>query len=63
MKIEARLTKIHRVNPNGVLCDKVSLDKLREGEVVDIPEEAGNELLKMGFVTKAKTKKQTQEAT
>tara|TARA_R100000808_G_scaffold18134_1_gene39819 strand:+ start:3623 stop:3811 length:189 start_codon:yes stop_codon:yes gene_type:complete len=56
MKIKARLNKFHRVNPNGVLCDATSLDKLREGGVVDVPEEVGNELLKMGFVEQAKTK-------
>jgi hypothetical protein len=62
MKIKARLDKIHRVNPNGVLCDKGSLDKLRDGETVEIPEEAGSELLGMGFVEKAKTKKTNKEA-
>ena len=56
MKLKAKLNKIHRANPNGVLCDAASLDKLREGEVVDLPEDAGNELLNMGFVEKAKTK-------
>tara|TARA_R110002020_G_scaffold379145_1_gene590166 strand:- start:1322 stop:1513 length:192 start_codon:yes stop_codon:yes gene_type:complete len=62
MKVQARLNKIHRVNPNGVLCDKGSLDKLREGEAVDIPEKAASELLAMGFVEKAKTKKTNKEA-
>jgi hypothetical protein len=62
MKIKARQNKFHRVNPNGVLCDKASLNKLRDGEAVEIPEDAGNELLQMGFVEKAKTKKQTKEA-
>ena len=56
MKIKAKLNKFHRVNPNGVICDVASLDKLRAGEVVEIPEDAGNELLNMGFVEKAKTK-------
>ena len=62
MKVKARLKKIHRVNPNGVLCDKASLDKLRDGEVVEIPEDAANELLNMGFAVKAKNKKQNKEA-
>ena len=62
MKIKARQNKFHRVNPTGVLCDKASLNKLRDGEAVEIPEDAGNELLQMGFVEKAKTKKQTKEA-
>ena len=62
MKIKARLDKIYRANSNGLLCDKASLNKLRDGEDVEIPEDAGNELLQMGFVEKAKTKKQTKEA-
>ena len=62
MKIKAKLNKFHRVNPNGVLCDKGSLNKLRDGESVDIPEDAANELLNMGFVEKAKNKKQNKEA-
>ena len=60
MKLKAKLNKIHRVNPNGVLCDKASLNKLRDGEVVEIPEDAGNELLNMGFVEKAKTPKKKE---
>jgi len=62
MKVKARLNKIRRVNPNGVLCDKGSLNKLRDGESVDIPEDAANELLNMGFVEKARNKKQNKEA-
>ena len=61
MKVKARLKKFHSVHPNGVLCDKASLNKLREGEAVEIPEDAANELLKMGFVVKAKNKKQNKE--
>ena len=61
MKVKARLKKFHRVTPHGVLCDKASLNKLRDGEAVEIPEDAANELLKMGFVVKAKNKKQNKE--
>ena len=57
MKIKAKLNKFHRVNSNGVLCDSGSLDKLRAGESVEIPEDAANELLNMGFVEKAKQNK------
>ena len=60
MKVKARLDKIHRANPNGLLCDKASLIKLRDGGVVEIPEEAANELLQMGFVKKAKKTKTNQ---
>ncbi len=62
MKIKAKLNKLYRVNPNGVLCDKASLKKLKKGEAVEIPEDAANELLNMGFVDKAKIKKQNKEA-
>ena len=62
MKVKARKNKFHRVNPNGLLCDKASLDKLRDGEAVEIPEDAASELLDMGFVEKAKNKKQSKEA-
>ena len=62
MKVKARQNKFHRVNPNGVLCDKASLNKLRDGEAVEIPEDAASELLDMGFVEKAKNKKQSKEA-
>tara|TARA_R100000664_G_scaffold13288_1_gene21270 strand:+ start:6421 stop:6612 length:192 start_codon:yes stop_codon:yes gene_type:complete len=62
MKVKARLNKIHRANSNGLLCDKASLIKLRDGEVVEIPEDAASELLNMGFVDKAKNKKQSKEA-
>ena len=62
MRVKARQNKFHRVNPNGVLCDKASLCKLRDGEVVEVPEDAANELLNMGFVEKAKKQKQNKEA-
>tara|TARA_R110002012_G_C11349250_1_gene579347 strand:+ start:357 stop:548 length:192 start_codon:yes stop_codon:yes gene_type:complete len=62
MKIKAKLDKIHRANPNGLLCDKASLSKLRDGEAVELPEEAASELLNMGFVEKAKKQKQNKEA-
>jgi hypothetical protein len=57
MKIKAKINKIHRINPNGVLCDKGSLDKLRSGESVDVTEEIANELLNMGVIEKAQNKK------
>jgi|TARA_B100000073_G_scaffold343163_1_gene347456 hypothetical protein len=56
MKVKARLNKFHRVNPNGVACDKSSLKKLRSGEVVELSEDVANELLNMGFVEPSKQK-------
>jgi len=62
MKLKARLNKIHRLNPNGVKCDAGSLDKLRAGESVEIPEDAANELLSMGFVELVKQKQKKKES-
>ena len=56
MKVKARENKIHRVNPNGVACDKSSLKKLRDCEVVELSEDVANELLSMGFVEPIKNK-------
>lgn len=56
MKVKARENKFHRVNPNGVACDKSSLKKLRDGEVVELSEDVANELLSMGFVEPIKNK-------
>ena len=60
MKVKGILNKLHRINPNGVMCDKGSLDKLKEGESVELPKEAAEELLNMGFVTKTKQKKEAK---
>ncbi len=56
MKIKGKTNKLHRVNPNGVLCDKSSLNKLRSGETVNVTEKVAQELLNMGFVEKVKEK-------
>jgi hypothetical protein len=62
MKIKGKLNKLHRVNSNGVLCDKGSLNKLRSGETIDVTEEVAQELLSMGFVEqiKGKSKKEAK---
>ena len=57
MKIKGLLNKIHRVNPNSILCNVSSFDKLKGGDVVDLPNEAAMELLNMGVAEKPKTKK------
>ena len=56
MKLKARLNKLHRVNPNGVLCEKGLLDKLRSGEAIEATEEVAQELLNMWVVEKVKGK-------
>ena len=57
MKIKARENKLHRINPNSIICDRVSLDELKEGKIVDISNEAAEELLNMGMVKKSNNKK------
>ena len=60
MKIKARENKLHRVNPNSILCDRASLAELKEGKVVDISDEAAEELLNMGMVKKASNNKKKE---
>jgi|GEM_PF-6772654 len=62
MKVKAKLNKFHRVNPNGVACDKSSLKKLRNGEVIELSEDVANELLNMGFVESIKPNKKKKES-
>ena len=57
MKIKARENKLHRVNVNSILCDRKSLAELKDGKVVDISDEAAEELLNMGMVKKSNNKK------
>lgn len=62
MKIKGENSKLHRVNPNAIQCDVAMLAKLKDGDTVDIPEKAAEELLKMGVAKKAdnKTKKKKE---
>ena len=60
MKIKARENKLHRVNPNSIICDRVSLAKLKEGKVVDVSDEAAEELLNMGMAEKASNNKKKE---
>ena len=62
MKIKAKENKIHRINSNGVLCDKGSLDKLRDGEVVEVSEGVGQQLLNFGVVEQVKQKSKKKES-
>ena len=60
MKIKARANKLHRVNPNSILCDRVSLARLKEGKVIDVSDEAAEELLNMGMAEKASNNKKKE---
>ena len=60
MKIKARENKLHRVNPNSILCDRASLAELKEGKVVDISDKAAEELLNMGMAEKASNNKKKE---
>ena len=53
MKVKAKFNKFHRVNPNGVICDAGSLDKLRAGESVEIP--APQSLLEDKYIEQSKS--------
>jgi len=55
MKIKGKSNKIYRVNPNSVLCSPLQFSKLKEGETVDVDEDAAKQLLNMGVVEKGKT--------
>jgi|TARA_A100001201_G_scaffold48590_3_gene48473 hypothetical protein len=61
MKIKGMIKKLHRLNPNGVLCDAGTLDKLKEGEAVSVSEKEGQQLINMGLAEQIKQKK-TKEA-
>jgi hypothetical protein len=62
MKIKGRSNKLHRVNPNSVLCDADSFGKLKEGQTVDIDEEAASQLLNMGMAKKIKSNNKKKES-
>ena len=62
MDIKSSDNKLHRVNPNGVQCDKGDLDKLRAGLTVTMSEEVAQELLDMGVVEQVKKQKKKKEA-
>ena len=62
MDIKGRKNKLHRVNPNGVKCDKGDLDKLRAGLTVTMSEEVAQELLNMGVAEQVKKQKKKKEA-
>ena len=61
MKIKGMIKKLQRLNPNGVLCDAGTLDKLKEGEAVSVSEKEGQQLINMGLAEQIKQKK-TKEA-
>ena len=63
MKIKGKIDKIYRINSNSVLCDVASFDKLKEGDTVDLPNEAAEQLLNIGVVEKAKSTKTKKELT
>jgi len=55
MKIKGKPNKIYRVNSNSVLCSKAQFSKLKEGETVNVDDDAAKQLLSMGVVEKGKT--------
>ena len=61
MKIKGKVNKIFRVNSNSVSCDAKSFNKLKEGNVVDVPDGQAQELLNMGVAEKATAPKKTKK--
>ena len=57
MKIKGMVKKLHRLNPNGVLCDAGTLDKLKEGQSVSVSDKEGRQLINMGLAEQVKEKK------
>ena len=62
MKIKGKVLKLHRLNPNAIDFEFAMLAKLKDGETVDIPEKAAQELINMGYAEKTdnKTKKKKE---
>jgi hypothetical protein len=62
MKIKAKLNKIYRISSNSVKCSTLELNKLKDGETVDMAEKSATQLLNMGVVetSKNKTKKESK---
>ena len=62
MKIKGKVSKLHRLNPNAIDFEIAMLAKLKDGETVDIPEKAEQELINMGYAEKTdnKTKKKKE---
>ena len=57
MKIKGMVQKLHRLNPNGVLCDAGALDSLKEGQTVSVSDKEGRQLIDMGLAEQVKEKK------
>jgi hypothetical protein len=62
MDIKGRENKLHRVNPNGVMCSKSDLAKLKAGLTVTMDKKVAQELLDMGVVEQVTKQKKKKEA-
>ena len=57
MKVKGLEDKIYRINPNSINFNVKNLDKLKEGQEVDLAKEDAEDLLNRGMVKLVKTSK------
>jgi len=57
MKIQGLQDKIFRINPNSVNFSMAKLEKLKQGEVVDLSKEDAESLIKKGMAKVVKSSK------
>ena len=62
MKIKARPNRLHRINPNYVLCSQKDFHDLKDGKVVELEKDQAEQLLNMGVVEQVKTKTKAKES-
>ena len=56
MNVKAKQNKLHRINPNSVLCSQKHFHDLKEGKTVNLDDKSAEQLLGMGVVEQVKTK-------
>jgi hypothetical protein len=57
MKIKGLEDKIYRINPNSVNFSMAKLEKLKEGEVVDLSKDDAESLINKGMAVVVKSSK------
>ena len=62
MKLKAKENKLHRINPNSVLCSQKDFHDLKDGKIVELADKSAKQLLNMGVVEQIKkqTKKESK---
>ena len=57
MKIKGLENKIYRINPNSVNFSMAKLEKLKEGEIVDLSKDDAESLINKGMAVVVKSSK------